>query len=111
VVYNFQTGKNGIKLLTEYKNITQKGLFRKAVLATLVSERKYDVIPQNGDRSRESNMRILVFRNKFCYQNAIMGHGNPDNNLESLCIYLPLLYVFSGPHTESNFLNHPFHEL
>jgi hypothetical protein len=26
--------------------------------------RKYDVIPQNGDCSRESNVRTLVFRNK-----------------------------------------------
>jgi transposase len=32
--------------------------------------RIYDVIPQNGDCSRESNVRTLVFRNKVRYQNA-----------------------------------------
>jgi hypothetical protein len=49
VAYNFQTGNNKIKLLTEYEGITQKVLFDKAVLAALMSGRKYDVIPQNGD--------------------------------------------------------------
>jgi hypothetical protein len=39
-----------------------------------MSGRKYDVISQNGDCSRESYVRILVFRNE-------------DNNLESPCIF------------------------
>jgi hypothetical protein len=64
VAYNFQTGNNKIKLLTEYEGVTQKLLFGNAVLAALMSVRKYDVIPQNGDCSRESNLRTLVFRNK-----------------------------------------------
>jgi hypothetical protein len=70
VAYNFQTGKNKIKLLTEYEDVTQKVLFGNAVLSVLMSGRKYDVIPQNGDYSRESNVRILVFQNKVRYQNA-----------------------------------------
>jgi hypothetical protein len=68
VGYNFQTGNNNIKLLTEYEDVTQKVLFGNAVLAALMSGRKYDVIPQNGDCSRESNVRTLVFRNKVHYQ-------------------------------------------
>jgi hypothetical protein len=42
VAYNFQTGNNKIKLLTEY-GVTQKVLFGNAVLAALMSGRKYDV--------------------------------------------------------------------
>jgi hypothetical protein len=49
VVYNFQTENNKIKLLKEYEDVTQKVLFGNAVLAALMSGRKYDVIPQNGD--------------------------------------------------------------
>jgi hypothetical protein len=56
-------------MLTKYETVTQKVLFGNAVLAELMSERKYDIIPQNGDCSRESR-------------------GNPDNNLESFCIFL-----------------------
>jgi hypothetical protein len=70
VAYNFQTGNNKIKLLTQYEGVTQKVLFGNAVLAALMSGRKYDVIPQNADCLRESNVRILVFRNKVRYQNA-----------------------------------------
>jgi hypothetical protein len=33
----------------EYEDVTQKVLFGNAVLAALMSGRKYDVIPQNGD--------------------------------------------------------------
>jgi hypothetical protein len=68
--HNFQTGNNKIKLLTEYENMTQKVLFGNTVLSALMSGRKYDVIPQNGDCSKESNLRTLVFRNKVRYQNA-----------------------------------------
>jgi hypothetical protein len=64
VAYYFQTGNNKIELLTEYENVTQKVLFDNAIFAALMSGRKYDVIPQNGDCPRESNVRILVFRNK-----------------------------------------------
>jgi hypothetical protein len=70
VAYNFQTGNNKINVLTEYEGVTQKVLFGNAVLAALMSGKKYDVTPQNGDCSRESNMRTLVFRNKVRYQNA-----------------------------------------
>jgi hypothetical protein len=37
MAYNSQTGKNKIKLLTEYKNVTQNILFGNAVLAALMS--------------------------------------------------------------------------
>jgi hypothetical protein len=67
---NFQTGKKKIKLLTEHESLNQKGLFGNAVLAALMSGRKYDVIPQNGDSSRESNVRTSIFRNKVRYQNT-----------------------------------------
>jgi hypothetical protein len=49
VTYNFQIGSNKIKLLMESENVTQKVLFGNAVLTTLISGKKYDVIPQNGD--------------------------------------------------------------
>jgi hypothetical protein len=51
----------------EYEKVTQKMSLGNAVLAALMSGRKYDVIPQNGDSSRES-------------------HGNADDNLESPCV-------------------------
>jgi hypothetical protein len=70
VAYNFQTGNDKIKLLTEYEDVTQNVLFGNAVLAALMSGKKYDVITQNGDCSRESNLRTLVFRNKVRYQKA-----------------------------------------
>jgi hypothetical protein len=72
VAYNFQTGNNNVKLLMEYEDVTQKVLFGNAVLAALMSGRKYNVIPENGDCSRESNVRTLVFRNKVRYQNATL---------------------------------------
>jgi hypothetical protein len=52
-----------MKLLGIHESVTQKVLFSNPVLATFMSWRKYDVITQNGDCSRESNVRILVFRN------------------------------------------------
>jgi hypothetical protein len=48
VAYNIQTGKNKTKLLTEYERASQYVLFGNAILAALMSGRKYDVIPQNG---------------------------------------------------------------
>jgi hypothetical protein len=43
-----------MKLLTEYEGVTQKVLFGNAVLAALMSGRKY-VIPQIGDVVTELN--------------------------------------------------------
>jgi hypothetical protein len=51
-----QTGHNKIKLLTEYENVTQKVLFGNAVLAALMSVRKYDVITQIRDVVTEASM-------------------------------------------------------
>jgi hypothetical protein len=70
VTYNFQTVINKIKLLTEYESVTQKGLYGDAAFASMMAGRKYDVISQNGDCSRESNVRTLVFRNEVRYQTA-----------------------------------------
>jgi hypothetical protein len=36
MAYTVQTGNNKIKLLMEYKSVTQKVLFCNAVLATLI---------------------------------------------------------------------------
>jgi hypothetical protein len=44
---NFQIGRNKIKLFMEYKSVTQKVLFGNAVLAILMSGRKYGVISKN----------------------------------------------------------------
>jgi hypothetical protein len=68
MAYNFQTGINKTKPLKEYEIVTQKVLFGNAVLAALMSGRKYDVISRNGDCSRERNVRTLVMRNKVRYQ-------------------------------------------
>jgi hypothetical protein len=62
VAYNFQTGKNKIKLLTEYEGVTQKVLFGNAVLAALMSGRKYDVITQIGDVVTELSMEKIHLR-------------------------------------------------
>jgi hypothetical protein len=67
VVYNFQTVNNKIKLRMKYERVIQTGLFGNAVLAALMSVRKLDVIPQNDDCSKESDVRPLVFGNKVRY--------------------------------------------
>jgi DUF917 family protein len=59
VAYNFKTGNNKIKLLTEYKGVTQKVLFGNAVLAALMSGRKYNIIPQIGDVVTELSMEKI----------------------------------------------------
>jgi hypothetical protein len=58
VAYNFQTGIK-IKLLTEYEGVTQKVLFGNAILAALMSGRRYDVIPQIGDVVTEPGMEKI----------------------------------------------------
>jgi hypothetical protein len=73
VVCNFQNEKNKIKLLTEYENVTQKvSLFIESIL-------------QDAKRLQHQQFYIVASGLKF------MGLGNPDNNLESLCIYPPIL--------------------
>jgi hypothetical protein len=61
MAYIVQTGNNKIKLLMEYESVTQKVLFGNAVLVTSMPRKRCDVMPQNGDCSRENNVRILVF--------------------------------------------------
>jgi hypothetical protein len=60
VTYNFQTRNNKIKPWGIWK-CTLKVLFGSALLASLMSGRMYDIIPQNGDCPRESIARSLVF--------------------------------------------------
>jgi hypothetical protein len=59
VAYNFQTGNNKIKLLTEYEGVTQKVLFGNAVLAALLSGSKYVGILQIGDVVTELSMEKI----------------------------------------------------
>jgi hypothetical protein len=73
VTYNSQIEKNIIKLNTEYENIIQNVLFATTVHAALMPGRKYDVIYQNGDCSRDSNVHTL----RVLYQNA--------TSLQSFC--------------------------
>jgi hypothetical protein len=85
VAYNFQTRNNKIKLLMEYESVTQEILFGNVELAALMSVRKYDIIFQNGDCSRESNRQTLAFQNKFRYQNATSlwyGKVTSSNNAD-----------------------------
>jgi heterodisulfide reductase subunit C len=78
VAYTLQTGKNKAKLLTEYESVIQKVLFGNAVLVALMSWRKYDVIPQNGDCSRESNMKsVIKTRRRYRTQ---YGNDPPSDN-------------------------------
>jgi hypothetical protein len=75
MAYNSQIEKKKTILLIKYESETQNVLFCNSVLAALISGRKYDVIHQNGDCSRERNVRTLVFEIKS------------DNNLESLSTF------------------------
>jgi hypothetical protein len=65
MTYNLLTENNKTKLFTEYGSVSQNVLFGNAVLAALMSGTEYDGITQNGDCSRESSVRTLVFRNKM----------------------------------------------
>jgi hypothetical protein len=53
----------------EYESVTENVLFGNALFTALMSGRKYN-LPENGDCSRESDVRTLVFPNKVRYQNA-----------------------------------------
>jgi hypothetical protein len=66
VAYNFQNENNQMKLFTEYERITQNYLFYNALHTALMSGRKYWTIPQNGESSRESNVRTLLFGHLTC---------------------------------------------
>jgi hypothetical protein len=52
------------KFIYEVRYIQSSVLFGNAVVAALMSGRKYGVIPQNGDCSRESNVRTSIFETK-----------------------------------------------
>jgi hypothetical protein len=68
VAYNFQSGRNIIKLLTEYESVTQ------TVLLFI------DSILQNAKQLKHGQF-YFIFSGLI-----IVGQGNPDNTLESLCI-------------------------
>jgi hypothetical protein len=67
VAYNFETGNKKIKLLTEYKNVTQK------VLLVIES------ILQNDKQLQHAQFYSVASGLKN------IDHGNTDNNLESHC--------------------------
>jgi hypothetical protein len=73
VVCNFQTGNNRIKLLTEYECVTHSIEIMRRVQRCQIklSELRFHIHKQ---------FYFVISRLK------IMCHGNPDNNLESLCI-------------------------
>jgi hypothetical protein len=60
----------GLLTADRIESVTQKVLLGNAVLAAFMSGRKHEVIHQNGDCSREINVRVLFFRNIIRYQNA-----------------------------------------
>jgi hypothetical protein len=75
VAHNFQTGKKEIKLLTEYESVTQK------VLLSVESKLHNAKELQHASLSGHVSSFISVVSGL-----KIIGHGNPDNNLESRCI-------------------------
>jgi hypothetical protein len=84
VAYNFQTENNKMKLLTEYEILNQKVLF---------------FVKQNF------LSYTFIFRKQFFFSNLrIIGHENPDNNLESHCItILNAMFVFCLIHILSHY--------
>jgi hypothetical protein len=70
MAHNYQTGWNKMKLFMEYEIVAQNVLYDNVLLAALMSGRKYNVIPESGDCSKESNARILIFRSRVRYQNS-----------------------------------------
>jgi hypothetical protein len=74
MAYNFQIGIKSIKLLTEYQSVTQKALL-------LIESILY-----NAKQLQHVQFYFVVSGYK------IIGHGNPDNNLESLCICLHFMF-------------------
>jgi hypothetical protein len=75
VAYNFQTEKNKIKLLKEYESVTPKVLLL------------IELILQNVKQNFLSSDFIFLNRFYFIVSGLkILGHGNPDNNLESYCV-------------------------
>jgi hypothetical protein len=83
VAYNFQTGNNITKLLTEYENVTQKVLFGNTILAALMS-----------GGTMTSYFKMATVQEKAMCLLWFFG-TNSDSNLESLCIrhYLHFLMV------------------
>jgi hypothetical protein len=76
MVYNFQTGNNKIKLLMEYESATQ------IVLLYVES------ILQNAKQLQCARLSWQVRCPSGVVSGLrIIGYGNPENNLESLCIY------------------------
>jgi hypothetical protein len=70
MVYNFQIKHNKIKLLTKYENVTQNVL-----------------MPIESKVQSSKQLNIRTFHGIWSLE--IIGHGNPDNNLEqSPCTYV-----------------------
>jgi hypothetical protein len=74
VAFNFQTGNNRIKLLTGYERVTQKVLWL------------IESILQNAKQLQHTRLSLhLRSASGIQLPFPIIGHGNPDNNLESHC--------------------------
>jgi hypothetical protein len=90
VAWNFQSGYRKIKQLTEYENVTQKVLFNIAALPKCLSGRKYEVIIQNGDCSRESSVPnldpIRVVRHHPILRRLISSCGDTLRTLFTSCL-------------------------
>jgi hypothetical protein len=71
VTDNFQIGRNRVKLLKEYESVTQRvPLFTESIL--------------------HNDKRLQLVQFYFVLSSLkIIGHGNPDNNLESHCTSYP----------------------
>jgi hypothetical protein len=61
MAYNFHTRNSKIKQRTEYEGVTRKVLLNNVILTALMSRRKYDIVPQNGNCSGETSVCTLVF--------------------------------------------------
>jgi hypothetical protein len=72
VTNNFQTGNNKTKLLMEYEIVTQNVSVYCFVVSMLMSRRKVEVVPQNGDCSRESNVYTIQALLATCFQAGLL---------------------------------------
>jgi hypothetical protein len=115
VAYNFQTGKNKIKLLTEYEGVTQKVLFGSAVLAALMSGRKYDVIPLSSPDITPLDFLLWGYVKDIVYKTTVTSLDEPklrivaaietvtpqmENTCREIEYRLDILRATKGAHVE-----------
>jgi hypothetical protein len=93
VAQNFQIRKKQNKIAHGISKCNSKSFIWKRCTRRIDVWEKYDIIPQNGDCSRESKVSTLVFRNKVRYQNA--------TSLQKIHLQL-MLSTNAGEHLEGN---------